>query len=116
MDHQQKQFLLNSDAEHLNSNGRLKSRLKDVLLVSSLLLNLLLLILWVFSICSFSRQAVHRDAGIVEAVSDNNLQVLTWSRHAAEEAEAAAAYRCSGHGHVFVDTVNIATDDGEKNI
>lgn len=117
MDHQQKQFLLNSDAEYLigrNSNGRFRSRAKDVLLVSSLLLNLLLLILWVFPICLFSHQAVHRDAGIVDGVSDNNLQALTWSRHAAEEAEAAAAYHCSGHGHVFVDTVNIATDDGEK--
>lgn len=119
MDHQQKQFLLNSDADDYRidrySNGRLKSRLKNVLLVSSLLLNLLLLImLWAFPIYSSSHQALHRDAGIADGVSDNNLQVLTWSRHAAEEAEAAAAYHCSGHGHVFVDTVNIAPDDQGK--
>lgn len=118
MDHQEKQFLLNSDADHRidrYSNGRLKSRLKDVLLVSSLLLNLLLLImLWVFPIYSSSHQALQRDARIVDGVSENNLQVLTWSRHAAEEAEAAAAYHCSGHGYVFVDTLNIAPDDQGK--
>jgi len=118
MEHQEKQFLLNSDADHRidrYSNGRLKSRLKDVLLVSSLLLNLLLLImLWVFPIYSSSDQALHRDARIVDGVTDNNLQVLTWSRHAAEEAEAAAAYHCSGHGYVFVDTLNIAPDDQDK--
>eukprot|EP00253_Pinus_taeda_P029740 PITA_29740 len=111
MDDQQKQLLLNSDTDHLIDryyDGRLRSRLKDVLLVSSLLLNLL------FLTRSFSHQAAHRDAGIVDCVSDNNLQALAWSRHAAEEAEAAAAYHCSGHGFVFVDSVNIATDDGEK--
>ncbi|GLJ26946.1 hypothetical protein SUGI_0527540 [Cryptomeria japonica] len=36
--------------------------------------------------------------------NSDNLQGLGWSRKAAEEAEAASQYSCSGHGYVFVDT------------
>lgn len=117
MDHHQKQFLLNSDADnriYSYSSGRFKSRLKNAVFVFSLLLNLLFLVLWIFPIHSSLPQALHRDAGIVDGASYNNLQGLTWTKQAAEEAEAAAAYHCSGHGYVFVDTVNFAADDGGK--
>lgn len=117
MDHHQKQFLLNSDADnriYSYSSGRFKSRLKNAVFVFSLLLNLLFLVLWIFPIHSSLPQALHRDAGIVDGASYNNLQGLTWTKQAAEEAEAAAAYHCSGHGYVFVDTVNIAADDEGK--
>eukprot|EP00253_Pinus_taeda_P028721 PITA_28721 len=115
MDHQQKQILLAEHRIDRHCNRRTKSGLKDVLLVSSLLLNLLLSIMfWPFPINRSSHQVNHRDAGIEQGVRDNNSQVLTWSRHAAEETEATAAYDCSGHGYVFVDTVNIGADDGGK--
>lgn len=32
---------------------------------------------------------------------------MTWSRQAAEEAEAATTYHCSGHGYVFVNNLYI---------
>lgn len=117
MDHQQKQLLLNSDADspiYSYSSGRFKTKLKNAVFVFSLLLNLLFVVLWIFRIYSSLPQALHRDPGIVDGASNNNLQALTWTKQAAEEAEAAAAYHCSGHGYVFVDTVNIAADDEGK--
>jgi hypothetical protein len=107
------QLFLSSNAD--NSSGRLKSRVTNLLLVFSLLLNLLFLILlWVIPIYLSLHPALHRDARIVNGASDNNSPALTWSRQAAEEAEAAAAYHCSGHGFVYVDTLNIAPDDQGK--
>eukprot|EP00253_Pinus_taeda_P001902 PITA_01902 len=113
-DHPQQQLSLTSNVD--NSSGRLKSRLANhVLLVFSLLLNpLFVALLTVFPIHSSLHQELHRDARAAEGVGDNNLQALTWSRRAAEEAEAAAAYHCSGHGFVYVDTLNIAPDGQGK--
>eukprot|EP01018_Ginkgo_biloba_P009316 Gb_19304 [translate_table: standard] len=81
---------------------RTKIRLKNALLVCSLLLNVLSLSLWV--ICSMSKTFSEESSTNFRDLS------LTWSKKAAEEAEVAASYNCSGHGYVFVDTSIIDTE------
>ncbi|XP_074592557.1 alliin lyase-like [Curcuma longa] len=68
-------------------------RLPLLILPFSLLLNLLLL---------FPPAPVTRTPPEGEP---QRLQVLTWTRHAAAEAEAVAAVNCSGHGRAFLDSV-----------
>ncbi|KAH9304281.1 hypothetical protein KI387_008685, partial [Taxus chinensis] len=66
---------------------------RQVLLLSCLLLNFQFL-----AVIANRGQLLSRDT------NTDNLQGLGWSRKAAEEAEAASKYHCSGHGYVFVDT------------
>ena len=114
MDHQQKQLLLNPDDDHriyTYSSGQFKTKLKNVVFIFLLLFNLIFVVLWIFPIYSSFPLALHRDLGIVDVARYNNLQALTWTTQAAEEAEAATSYHCSGHGYVLVDTVNIVAND-----
>lgn len=84
----QQAFLLQSSPISSQSHSRWV-----FLLVLSLLLNALCLL-----IIGKHGQLLNRGS------KSQNLQSPGWSRKAAEEAEAAAQYSCSGHGYVFVDT------------